>query len=433
MKRVLLFLLISLYFLLLQPTGSLAAVIINEIAWMGSINSANDEWVELYNNSETEINLNGWLLKSSDEKLKINLKGNIPPQGFFLLERTNDQTVPNVAADLIYKGSLPNNGETVILIDNSGAIVDQVNCQNGWLAGDKKTKQTMEMTNSGVWQTSQEPGGTPKQTNSQGITKNQKLITNDQLAMSEALPTTSTPVSYVASSTSASTSEVTETASLQITATTDSSQKQIVYPKNIFINEILPSPEGSDEQNEWIEIVNNNDFAVNLAGWQIKDTVGVVKTYTMPNNSQIPANGFLLIPRQESKITLQNNGDGLELLNPQSEIADQVAYSSSSNNQSYNRKPNVPNRTDGWAWSKVLTPGAVNKLSENPKQINPPITEQTATAASQAATSNNIASAVAQINRFAPKSSRFLTFILGITIALISAIIVFFLKKQSKS
>ena len=425
-------------FLLLQPAISLAAVIINEIAWMGTTNSSNDEWIELFNNSETEINLNGWLLKSSDEKLKINLKGNIPSQGFFLLERTDDQTVPNIKADLIYKGSLSNNGEALILTDNNGAIVDQADFQDGWLSGDNKTKQTMERTSSvrsvsdtglTLWQSSQNVGGTPKETNSQGIINNQKLITNDQLVMSEALPTTSTSTSAssVSSSASASTSEITEAASLQITATTNSSQKQIVYPKNIFINEILPAPEGPDDKNEWVEIFNANDFAVNLAGWQIKDVVGATKTYTLPNNSQIPANGFLLIPRTDSKITLQNNGDGLGLFNPKSEMVDQVAYSSAPNNQSYSHSPN------GWVWGSILTPGAVNKASENYKQTSPIITEQTATAASQAAMSNNIASAAAQINNFAPRTSHLLTFVLGLIIALISAIIVFFLRKKSKN
>ncbi|PIP24309.1 MAG: hypothetical protein COX35_01265, partial [Candidatus Nealsonbacteria bacterium CG23_combo_of_CG06-09_8_20_14_all_37_18] len=32
-------------------------VVINEIAWMGTVNLANDEWIELYNNAESPISL----------------------------------------------------------------------------------------------------------------------------------------------------------------------------------------------------------------------------------------------------------------------------------------------------------------------------------------------------------------------------------------
>ena len=40
------------------------AVLINEVAWMGTAVSANDEWLELYNQTEQEIDLAGWKLES---------------------------------------------------------------------------------------------------------------------------------------------------------------------------------------------------------------------------------------------------------------------------------------------------------------------------------------------------------------------------------
>lgn len=143
-------------------------VIINELAWMGSGNSANDEWIELYNNTGQSIDLSGWVLKSVDEKLKINLKGVINARGFYLLERTDNSSVPDTAADLIYKGALLNSGADLKLIDNLGNMVDGLNYSSGWPAGNNETKQTMERVGS-LWQTSKEPNGTAKSANSSGV------------------------------------------------------------------------------------------------------------------------------------------------------------------------------------------------------------------------------------------------------------------------
>jgi len=149
-------------------------VVINEIAWMGTTSSYNDEWIELYNNSSEEINLKGWTLKSEDGCPEIPLRGAIPSKGFFVLERTDDDTLPQIKANLIYKGALNNEGESLILIDKEGKIIDAVSCAKGWFVGDNQTKRTMERKspdNSGSsrtnWQTSQFSGGTPGALNSQ--------------------------------------------------------------------------------------------------------------------------------------------------------------------------------------------------------------------------------------------------------------------------
>jgi len=149
-------------------------VVINEIAWMGATSSYNDEWIELYNNSPEEISLKGWILRSEDGSPEIILEGVIPASGFFVLERTSDATLPDIKANLLYKGALNNGGESLILTDKEGKIIDAVSCAKGWFAGDNPTKRTMERKNpdnSGSskanWQTSQFSGGTPGALNSQ--------------------------------------------------------------------------------------------------------------------------------------------------------------------------------------------------------------------------------------------------------------------------
>ena len=163
---------IILSFLLFSPPAQSSAplkVIINEIAWMGTEISSADEWIELYNNENFPIDLKGWTLKSVNKNLIINLTGTISANEFYLLERTNEETLPNIKADLIYKGSLNNQGEDLKLINSSEEIVDEVNCSSEWFAGNNKTKQTMEKSTSKEWQTSSISGGTPKIKNSPGI------------------------------------------------------------------------------------------------------------------------------------------------------------------------------------------------------------------------------------------------------------------------
>jgi len=436
MSKCFLFLLVCVCLSLTQPAASLAAVIINEVCWMGSVQSTGDEWIELYNSNAESIKIDGWILKTEDSGINIILKGEIPSMGFFLLERTDDNSVPNIKADLIYRGALSNTGEILKLLNANGNVVDEIDCQAGWNNGDNKTKQTMEKASGvkpvsgtditpAVWQTSQEAGGTPKATNSQSTT-------------SPVIPSPSEQ--YNTGDSSAAPPLQNNNEPSKPAAQPEIKLQVIEYPKSIFINEILPAPEGPDEQNEWIEIFNANNFTVNLAGWRVKDTVGAAKTHTLPQDSQIAANGFLLIPRTKSKITLQNNGDGLELYNPNGDLADQVIFPSAPNNQSYNRGPNpvrgeASNGANGWVWSSVLTPGAVNQIPPNPKQTNSAAIAKQGAISSTSSPDNapsDIVLAGAQIGRFAPRTSRFLTFALAVAIAIASALVVLFLRKKQK-
>ena len=142
-----------LCFFILAPKKLAAdnqSVVINEIAWMGTTISANNEWIELRNLTSNEIVLDGWTLQAVDGSPQINLSGQITSNGYYLLERTDDNAVPSVSADMIYIGALGNNGENLVLKDNNGNVIDQVDAsaglpaQAGWPAGDNTTKQTME-------------------------------------------------------------------------------------------------------------------------------------------------------------------------------------------------------------------------------------------------------------------------------------------------
>src|SRR3989344_2187192 len=129
---ILFFIFISFLYLPRAQAANQGDVVINEISWMGTTNSANDEWLELKNTTDDLINLSGWVLKSADEKIKIPLKNMIPAKGFYLLERTDDASVPATKADIIYTGALNNTGQHLLLYDNANNIIDQVNFLSKW-------------------------------------------------------------------------------------------------------------------------------------------------------------------------------------------------------------------------------------------------------------------------------------------------------------
>lgn len=144
----------------IAPEAALRRVVLNEIAWMGSTASANAEWIELRNTSSRDISLEGWTLTAADGSPTIAVNGAISAGGYFLLERSNDETVPGVAADLFYTGVLSNDGETLILRDEDGLLVDAV---DRWYAGDRESHATMQrvaLDRPGTWPSSWQTGPT---------------------------------------------------------------------------------------------------------------------------------------------------------------------------------------------------------------------------------------------------------------------------------
>jgi competence ComEA-like helix-hairpin-helix protein len=136
----------------------------------------------------------------------------------------------------------------------------------------------------------------------------------------------------------------------------------LTYPDGVVINEIMPNPERADEQNEWIEIFNQNNFEVDLSGWKIKDKEGKTVSFVFPKNTKITAGKYLIFKRPDIKITLNNDKDGIEIINPNEEVVDSVGYEKAPKNQSYNKTES------GWQWSGNLTPGSANIISSNNKE-----------------------------------------------------------------
>lgn len=131
-------------------------VIFNEIAWMGTEADYNDEWIELYNISGQDVDLKNWKIEAYNGAPNFTFFDasrdtmTISANSYFLLERTGDETVFNIAADFIYTGAMTNKesgGEYLYLKDSNNIIIDEV---ISFYAGDNVSKKTMERVRSDV-------------------------------------------------------------------------------------------------------------------------------------------------------------------------------------------------------------------------------------------------------------------------------------------
>ena len=142
---------LAVFIFLLWSVGAgeaLASVRISEIAWMGTAVSGSNEWIELANDASTPVDLSGWHIEAEDGSPNILLSGSIAANGYYLIERTDDTTVPNIPADLVaaFGNGLSNSGETLKLKDAGGLVIDTVIGGADWanIGGDNATKKTAQ-------------------------------------------------------------------------------------------------------------------------------------------------------------------------------------------------------------------------------------------------------------------------------------------------
>lgn len=245
-------------------TPILQKLLINEVAWMGTATGtagANDEWLELKNISAGELDISGWQVLDKEEQIKVTFKNGtkLAAGGFFLLERTNDNSVPSTAADLVYAGALSNTDEGLRLYDKNCVLVDEVIANPDWPAGESAARKTMERGADLSWHTYSGNGennifGTPRKENSAPFSGGE-----NPPAQQENLP-----------------------------------------PLKILISEVQITGGTGQSDNEFIELYNPGNVAVDLSALPLKlhirNSSGTDnhKPLTFINTT-IPAKGYFLI------------------------------------------------------------------------------------------------------------------------------------------
>jgi len=242
-----------------SQTPSRNKVLINEVAWMGSTVSVNDEWIELRNISNQNIDLSNWQIINKGRQIEINLSQlknkSLAGGGFILLERTDDNSVSNITADLIYTGALSNSDEGLKLFDGQCNLMDEILTGPGWPAGDNYLKKTMERNGSDFgWHTSAYVGGTPKVENSVVYGGGGAVVANSSNNSNQNSQ----------ASNQASNSNSTSTNSTSTTSSTN------IGSLKLKITEVVYDPKGADEGKEYARIFNSGDNDVNLSNFSLQ-------------------------------------------------------------------------------------------------------------------------------------------------------------------
>lgn len=413
--------------------------VINEIAWSGTKASSGDEWIEFKNNTNGVIDLAGWgIYEQGGDVLIVALEGVIQPASFYLIERTDDNTIANIAASQTpkpFSGSgLSNAGEYLFLKDGSGAVIDSVNAAGGWFAGSASPDYfSMEridssvsgdepsnwrindgVTRNGVDAEGNPVNGTPLAKNSesqnnadiaQNIAENgnnENIAGNNNEASQSGQYQTNHPPQANAGNDIFT--FLGETIQFDASKSSDSDGDKLTFEWNlgngeiikeekfgyiyqfpgkyivtltvfdgksesfdeitidvlvggITISEFLPSPKGSDEEGEWIEIYNSGDFLADLGGWQLDDIIdGGSNPWIFPARTFVRSKEYLIISREISKISLNNDKDVVRLIYPNGIVADEIVYEKA--------KEGLAGAliAGNFFWSKFLTPGAANIL-----------------------------------------------------------------------
>lgn len=260
-----------------------------------------NEWVEIFNISTATINFTGGEICDSRESGCKNASGTIAGLGWLYL-------------DLMTTSFLNNDGDSVILKNASGTVIDRRD-YSGATSPSKGRSSARKIDGTGEWAvtTALTPG----------------------LGNIIAPP----PVAGGGGSGASPINTVVE------------NQPAVETLAGVVINEIYPNPPGVDTNDEYIELKNISDTTRSLSGWKIADASA---SYGL--SGQIMPGQIMVWPRSATKIALNNSGkETVKIVDGLGAIADSIQYEGSVEGESYAR---TASGTFGWTTS--VTPGQEN-------------------------------------------------------------------------
>ena len=281
---------------------------INEIMPNPHGRDAGNEWIELKNISTSDCVAKKWILDDSEGGSKpytIIAKTLIPSQKYLLL--------PSWETKL----NLNNKNDTVRLFSPDGDMVESLDYEN---APDSQSFARLPNSDNFEWTVKPTPYMENLFENKEEDKKEEEK--SDKKTTEKSIP--------------------------------DGNLSQAVY-----ITELLPNPKGKDSGNEWIELFNNDDQAINLANWTLGNEN---KTYAFPE-TQIKPQNYLVLSDKDIGFSLRNSTDTITLNDFEETTIDSISYSDVKEDHSYmkvvlhhkNQKENF------WSWENKKTPGETNK------------------------------------------------------------------------
>ena len=140
----------------------------------------------------------------------------------------------------------------------------------------------------------------------------------------------------------------------------------------------LPDP-ADGRYDDWFELFNPNDVAVNLSGYSLTDDLVAGARWTVPAGTTIPANGFLLVWADNETIEnstnstdlhagfrLSQSGEAIGLFAPNGSLVDSVTFGPQTNDISRGR---WPDGSASFYFMPIPTPRRPNVIPTAPGEI----------------------------------------------------------------
>lgn len=283
---------------------------------IGSELSIKDEFVELYNPTDSAVSLTGWRLVKKTKTLGAEstplvssfAEGTIVgPHKFFLITHRTEYRGA-VAGDATYPASYYiSNNNTVILLDKSGAPVDKVGF--GEEAKDFEDAPAPNLDDDG------------KSLKRKGWEGGEMVDTDhNQNDFDPPGPSSPRKSSYGGTYTPPAQENPSSTSTPESSTPSGSGQAPpplFNFQKgDLLINEFYPVADSGEK--EWVEIINPRGGSVNLDGWTMEDSrtliaslYGAITKYSV----------WEITPAR-----LNNDGDTVKLKSPNGQIIDIISY-----------------------------------------------------------------------------------------------------------
>ena len=321
-------------------------ILINEVMAnpVGLTELPETEYVELFNASEKDISLNGWIfIYDSREVALPDIV--LPVGGYAVLYRAGREISVSSGALSVgidkFPAALANTGKTISLKNSKDLIIDEITYPRA-TAG-----KSYERSDDGTWHLcSDVKGGTPGADNSHNGLPDTDPDTNPE---DPEIPSDPTDIHE------------------------DNSQ-----PGDILINEVMANPVGLTElpETEYVELFNASGVDMSIAGWvfvydgretNLPDTVlsdGGYAVLYRANREISVASGALSLGISNFPSALANTGRIIGLKNSKGVMIDEVEYPNATAGKSYER-------SDDGTWNlstdkKGGTPGAINSRGASP-------------------------------------------------------------------
>jgi beta-lactamase superfamily II metal-dependent hydrolase len=278
-------------------------VVFSEIFYDTPGTDSDEEWIELYNNSETIVDLSGWTITDNNDlggTYTIPSGTTIKPGTYLTIAADSAGFNALYGYDADVYGSFPglnNSGDALLLKDSAAVLMDTA----AWEGG--------------------AAGGVPADW---GSTSQPSVSTGNTIVRSDPTVDTDTYLDWTGAADNGN----------------PQTQTGAVGDKVLF-SEVFYDTPGDENKEEWIELYNSTAADVDISGWAITDNNGTGYTYSFPAGASIKAGTYLTVGRDSAGFTalygyeadfygnlpyLNNGGDTIILYDSANNQIDAVAW-----------------------------------------------------------------------------------------------------------